>query len=254
AATRRAIEAGFDGIELHGAHGFLIQNFLSPKFNRRADEWGGSLENRMRFPLAVVKHVKQVISDHATRPFLLGYRISPDEPDEDGLRVDDTLALIDRLGDSGADYIHASLPDLLETRPVGAPDQKTTIELILERVEGRLPVVAAGRIRKPDQAGTALALGLPLVAVGKGLVMNPDWVELAKSDLHERIDTALNLSKLPHIAVPGKLWKVIKATPGWFQLQEEPQHSMEQMELRASDCASFRLEGYRPTPEKSRHS
>jgi 2,4-dienoyl-CoA reductase-like NADH-dependent reductase (Old Yellow Enzyme family) len=146
AAARRAIEAGFDGIELHGAHGFLIQNFLSPKFNRRADEWGGSLEKRMRFPLAVVQHVKQVISDHAARPFILGYRISPDEPDEGGLRVDDTLALIDRLGDSGADYIHASLPNLLKTRPVGAPDQKTTIELILERVDGRLPVIA----RRPD--------------------------------------------------------------------------------------------------------
>ena len=56
-ATRRAIEAGFDGIELHGAHGFLIQNFFSPLSNQREDEWGGSLENRMRFPLAVAQEV-----------------------------------------------------------------------------------------------------------------------------------------------------------------------------------------------------
>ncbi|MCP1121785.1 NADH:flavin oxidoreductase, partial [Robbsia andropogonis] len=57
-ATRRAIEAGFDGIELHGAHGFLIQNFFSPMFNQRDDEWGGSLENRIRFPLAVVREAQ----------------------------------------------------------------------------------------------------------------------------------------------------------------------------------------------------
>ncbi len=65
-ATRRAIEAGFDGVELHGAHGFLLQNFFSPYFNQRTDEWGGSLENRMRFPLEVAREVRRVIERHAT--------------------------------------------------------------------------------------------------------------------------------------------------------------------------------------------
>ncbi|SEE66384.1 2,4-dienoyl-CoA reductase [Rhizobiales bacterium GAS188] len=218
-ATRRAIEAGFDGIELHGAHGFLIQNFLSPRFNRRTDEWGGSRENRMRFPLAVVEEVKRVIDAHATRPFLLGYRISPDEPDEGGLRIDDTLVLLDRLIDSGIDYIHASLTNLLGAKPIGHAGERTTAELILERVGGRLPVIAAGQVRKPDQAEIALELGLSLVAVGQGLVMNPDWVELAKSNLDERIDTALSPSKVPLIAIPGKLWTVMEATTGWFTLQ-----------------------------------
>ncbi len=73
-ATRRAIEAGFDGVELHGAHGFLIQNFFSPWFNQRTDEWGGSLANRMRFPLEVVREVRRVIETHARKPFLLRYR------------------------------------------------------------------------------------------------------------------------------------------------------------------------------------
>ncbi|RJF87583.1 NADH-dependent flavin oxidoreductase [Oleomonas cavernae] len=225
AATRRAIEAGFDGVELHGAHGFLIQNFFSPKFNQRADDWGGSLENRLRFPLAVVEAVKRVIEAHATRPFLLGYRLSPDEPDAGGLRIDDTFVLIDRLVDSGIDYLHASLANLLEARPVGDHGAATTARLILDHVAGRLPVIAAGQIRTPDQAAKAMELGLSLVAIGQGLVMNPGWVELAKIDLDERIDTALNPSKVPYIAIPDKLWTVIEATTGWFELQAEPQHT-----------------------------
>jgi NADH:flavin oxidoreductases, Old Yellow Enzyme family len=230
-ATRRAIEAGFDGIELHGAHGFLIQNFFSPRFNQRTDEWGGSLTNRMRFPLAVVQMVKQVIKDHAKRPFLLGYRISPDEPGEGGLRMEDTKVLVDRLVDGGIDYLHVSLGNVLETTPIGGTGEQTTGELILERVDGRVPVIAAGQLRKPDQAEAALALGLSLVAVGQGLVMNPDWVELAKNDLADQIDTTLHMSKLGHIAIPSKLWKVIEATPGWFRLEAQPQRTAAGAEL-----------------------
>ncbi|XAH25434.1 NADH-dependent flavin oxidoreductase [Xylophilus sp. GW821-FHT01B05] len=223
-ATRRAIEAGFDGIELHGAHGFLIQNFFSPRFNQRADGWGGSLENRIRFPLAVVQEVRRVIEAHATRPFFLGYRVSPDEPGEGGLRIDDTYVLVDRLVDSGIDYLHVSLASILDTVPTGGTGDKTTAKLILERVGGRVPVIAAGQIRLPTQARQALGLSLPLVALGQALVMNPDWVELAQNGLDEQIDTALIPAELAQAAIPPKLWSVIEATPGWFKLQAAPPH------------------------------
>jgi len=108
-ATRRAIEAGFDGVELHGAHGFLLQNFFSPRYNQRDDEWGGSQENRMRFALEVVREVKRVIFAHAKGPFLLGYRISPEEREDGGYRVPDICALVDGLIAEGIDYLHASL-------------------------------------------------------------------------------------------------------------------------------------------------
>ena len=68
--TKRAIEAGFDGVEIHGAHGFLLQNFISPFFNRRDDMWGGSLENRLRLSLEILREVKDVVSKYADRPFL----------------------------------------------------------------------------------------------------------------------------------------------------------------------------------------
>jgi len=220
--TRRAIEAGFDGVELHGAHGFLIQNFFSPMFNQRADEWGGTLENRMRFPLALVTEVRKVISTHAKQPFLLGYRISPEESGEGALRIDDTYTLIDHLIKSGVDYLHASLVDILNATPIDATSDQLTAELITKHVAGRVPVIAAGKVRTPSEAEEALNLGLSLVAVGKGLVMNPDWVELAQSQRASQIDTELALEKVSGIVIPDKLWGVIEASRGngWFPIRE----------------------------------
>lgn len=226
-ATRRAIEAGFDGVELHGAHGFLIQNFLSPLFNQRTDSWGGSLERRMRFPLEVVREVRRVIAAHAKRPFLLDYRISPEKPGEGALRIGEALALVDQLIEEGQiDYLHASLHDLLAGKPQnsGVEDEsgKTTAEQFIERVAGRMPLLAAGQIRTPEQARRAVALGLPLVAVGKGLVMNAWWVELAQAGRDHEIDTALDMSgEAGDPQVPDKLWSTILATPGWFPVRDK---------------------------------
>ncbi len=218
-STRRAIEAGFDGIELHGAHGFLLQNFLSPHFNRRTDEWGGPLENRMRFPLAVVAEVRRTIEAHADRPFLLGYRISHEEPGDGRLRIGDALALTDRLIDGGIDYIHASLGNILGAKPIGTGD-RTTAEIVVDHAARRVPVIAAGHILTPDEAVRALELGLSLVAVGRGLVINPDWVELAQAGRSQQIETALNPTKLSELVVPDKLWSEIEARAGWFQIQK----------------------------------
>jgi 2,4-dienoyl-CoA reductase-like NADH-dependent reductase (Old Yellow Enzyme family) len=220
-ATRRAIEAGFDGIELHGAHGFLIQNFFSPMFNQRDDEWGGSLENRMRFPLAVVREVQRIIAQHAKRPFLLGYRISPEEAEEGALRIDDSYVLIDRLIEAGIDYLHASLFDIPNAKPADYAGERTTAELIVEYVADRVPLIAAGLIRTPADAEKALATGLSLVAIGQGLVMNPTWVELAAEGRETEIVPSLNSDHVPQLAIPDKLWGVIQVVKGWFALVEE---------------------------------
>lgn len=219
-ATRRAIDAGFDGVELHGAHGFLLQNFLSPFFNRRTDEWGGPLENRLRFPLAVVREVQRVIQAHATRPFLLGYRVSPDEPQEGGLRIADVYALLDHLAALDIDYVHVSLPSVLTATPLGGPGDQLVVAGVLARVNGRLPVIAAGHVRTPGEARQALALGLSAVAVGQGLVMNPNWLELAASGREADIRTTLRPATVQEKAIPGKLWDVIQAATGWFTLAE----------------------------------
>lgn len=216
--TRRAIEAGFDGIELHGAHGFLIQNFFSPLFNQREDEWGGSLEKRMRFPLEIVKEVKRVIKQYAKRPFALGYRISVEEYDENGLRIGESLQLIDRLIESGIDYLHVSLADILNGKPVDSTEEKLTIQSVIEHIDQRIPLISAGKIRTPDQAVESLALGLPLVAIGKAIVMNPDWVELVANNQADQISTELGIEKDSELHIPDLLWHEIKIRTGWFPI------------------------------------
>ncbi|EFK1742093.1 NADH:flavin oxidoreductase [Escherichia coli] len=220
--TKRAIKAGFDGIELHGAHGFLLQNFFSPLFNQRNDRWGEDLEGRMRFPLAVLQEVKNVVYEYATKPFAIGYRISPEESATGGLRIEDTYKLLDRLISSGISYIHTSLVSINDSYPVESPNGPRTIELILNHIAGRVPVIAAGKIRTPSQAQEAISTGLPLVAIGKGLVINPEWVTLAESGRGHEIQTTLNPQLVPELTIPDKLWDQIQASKGtgWFPLMD----------------------------------
>lgn len=219
-ATRRAIEAGFDGVELHGAHGFLLQNFFSPRYNQRDDEWGGSPDKRMRFALAVVQEAKQVIAMHAKRPFLLGYRISPEEREDGGYRVPDICNLVDGLIAEGIDYLHVSLNDVLGARPLGT-DTRLTVEQLIAHVGNRVPVLAAGMLRTPEHAQAALNLGLSLVTVGKGLVMNPDWVGLAQSNCSAQIRQELDLKEREKLSIPDGLWEAIEAAPGWIPTVEQ---------------------------------
>lgn len=218
--TRRAIEAGFDGVELHGAHGFLLQNFMSPFFNRRDDQWGGSLENRLRFPVAVIREIKSVIKKLATKPFILGYRISPDEPQEGGLRMQDTYALIERLIEEDVDYVHASLASALTSKPVDSQDEKTYLELIVEKANGRIPVMAAGSMVTPDDVASGLDKGLSLAVVGQGLIMNPDWIEKVQNGQESEIQTTIKASKVSELELPEKLWGVIQASGPWFKLED----------------------------------
>jgi 2,4-dienoyl-CoA reductase-like NADH-dependent reductase (Old Yellow Enzyme family) len=217
-ATRRAIAAGFDGVELHGAHGFLLQNFFSPHSNRRSDQWGGSLENRMRFPLAVVAAVKRTIAEHASRPFALGYRISVEENIDGGLEMSDSLELIARLIAAGASYIHASLGSALDQKPATGGSDATIVSILRDHIDGRVPLLAAGRIRTPSQAESAIDMGLSLVAVGQGLVVNPNWIAEARSGREGDIHLSVSAGDVVPASIPHKLWDVIDSTPGWFNV------------------------------------
>lgn len=218
--TRRAIEAGYDGVEIHGANGYLIQQFFSPHSNRRTDAWGGTLEKRMAFPLAIVDEIQRVVAEKADRPFLIGYRFSPEEATEPGITMSDTFALIDALADKGLDYLHVSLQDFWSNPRRGAGEEKTRMAWIQERVGDKVPVIGVGSIHTPQEAVQALATGVAMIALGREIIMEPDWVEKIGAGREAEIATTLTAQDQTRLVVPDPLWQAIIHTPGWFPVVE----------------------------------
>jgi 2,4-dienoyl-CoA reductase-like NADH-dependent reductase (Old Yellow Enzyme family) len=214
--TRRAIEAGFDGVEIHGANGYLIQQFFSPHSNRREDRWGGSFEKRLTFPLAVVNEVKRVAAEHANGSFIVGYRFSPEEPETPGITMADTLVLVDELAKKNLDYLHVSLQDFWSTPRRGVDDTRSRIEIIQERVGDKVPVIGVGSIYTPDEALKAIQTGLPLIALGRELIIDPDWVQKIAEGRETEINTEINKENQHQLVIPDPLWQAIIHTPGWF--------------------------------------
>ncbi|MDN3016053.1 NADH-dependent flavin oxidoreductase [Paenibacillus sp. BSR1-1] len=214
--TRRAIESGYDGVEIHGANGYLIQQFFSPHSNRRDDRWGGSLDKRLNFPLAVVDEVKSVAAKYANDSFIIGYRFSPEEPETPGITMADTLYLIDALSEKDLDYLHVSLMDFWSTPRRGIDDTRSRIEIIQERVGSHVPVIGVGSIRTADEALKALETGIPLLALGREIIMDPDWVQKIAEGKENEIITKIDKTKQHELVVPDPLWQAIIHTPGWF--------------------------------------
>lgn len=216
AATRRAIEAGFDGVEIHGANTYLLQQFFSPHANRRTDEWGGTLENRMRFPLAVVDEVVKAIAQFAKRPFAVGYRISPEEIENPGITIDDTLSLVDVLASRKLDYLHISTMNFFAPSLRDANDKEPRGLMIHKKVNNRLPVIGVGSVHSADDAQAILNAGVELVALGRELLMEPDWFELAKSNQHNVIRTTLSKKAQTELVIPDTMWNALLSREGWL--------------------------------------
>lgn len=218
--TRRAIEAGYDGVEIHGANGYLIQQFFSPHSNRRDDHWGGSLEKRLSFPLAVVDEVKRVVAEHAKNPFLVGYRFSPEEPETPGITMADTLVLTDALADKELDYLHVSLMDFWSAPRTAADTSETRLQLIMKQVGNRVPVIGVGSIHTADEALAAMESGVHLLALGRELIIEPEWVEKVAQGREEEIAVELSHGDQARLDIPDPLWHAIIHTPGWFPIAE----------------------------------
>jgi NADPH2 dehydrogenase len=172
-AARRALRAGFDFIEVHSAHGYLLHQFLSPLSNQRTDEYGGSLENRMRFPLEVIRAVREVWpADKA-----LGLRISATDWVDGGWDADQSVIYAREFKAAGIDFVCVSSGGLVSHAkvPVG-PGYQVDLAARIRREAG-IPTRAVGLIATPRHAEAALADGAAdLVAIGRGFLDNPRWV------------------------------------------------------------------------------
>jgi len=218
-ATRRAIEAGFDGVEIHGANTYLLQQFFSPHSNRRTDKWGGDVNKRMTFPLAVTDKIISVVNQHASSPFIVGYRISPEEIENPGITIDDTLLLVEQLASRKLDYIHVSTMDFWGPSMRDANDTKSRTLLIRERVGERIPVIGVGSIRNAEEAQRILNAGIPLIAMGRELLMEPDWgIKVQQNS--DKLRIALELKSQHELAIPDIMWNALVSRKGWLPIAE----------------------------------
>lgn len=171
-AARRAVGLGFEVIELHGAHGYLLHQFLSPLSNQRRDDYGGPLENRMRFPLQVARAVRSVVP----RSHVVGMRITGTDWHEDGIGPDEAVRLTEVLKEVGLDYICVTSGGIVPGLdiPVG-PDYQVPFAARVKRETG-MPTQAVGMIVEPAQAERIVADGdADMVALARALLDNPRW-------------------------------------------------------------------------------
>ena len=206
-AADLALRAGFDGVEIHGANGYLIQQFYSAQSNRRNDQWGGSLENRMRFPLAVIDAVVAVREKHQRNDFIIGYRFSPEEPGDDGLTMTETGALIDALVQKPLQYLHVSLWEFDKKIRRGGDTAQTRMQFIHERINGKLPLIGVGNLFTADQILAAYETGwAEFIALGKTVMINPHIATQIREGREDEIETQLDPTRADHYGLPDTLW------------------------------------------------
>jgi 2,4-dienoyl-CoA reductase-like NADH-dependent reductase (Old Yellow Enzyme family) len=180
AAARRADALGLDGIEIHGAHGYLLHQFLSPLSNQRSDEYGGSLENRMRFPLEVFQAIRAAVSPE----MVVGMRISASDWVEGGWDLAQSVVLAKELEKLGCQFIHVSSGGLspLQKIPVGPGYQIEFAARIKQ--ETAMPTIGVGLITEAKQAETIIQSGqADMVALARTMLYDPRWPWHAAAEL-----------------------------------------------------------------------
>ncbi len=199
AATHRAVRLGVDGIEVHGAHGYLLHQFFSPLSNHRTDDYGGSVENRIRFPLEIFDIVRAAFP--SDKP--VGMKISASDWAEGGASLEDTIALAQALRARGADWVTVSSGGISEFQKVvyGPGFQVPFAQAV--RKATSIVTTAVGMITEAHQADEIIAEGrADLVAIARGMLYDPRWAWHAAAELGASVDA------------PPPYWR---APPGQFK-------------------------------------
>jgi 2,4-dienoyl-CoA reductase-like NADH-dependent reductase (Old Yellow Enzyme family)/thioredoxin reductase len=188
-AARRGMEAGFDAVEIHGAHGYLLTQFLSALSNKRNDDYGGSLSNRCRFMIEVLQEVRKTVGPD----FPISLRLSVEECIEGGYTVEDIRPILSSLVQAGADILHASLgthgsPGGITSAPFEYQPGFNVWRAKKLKEEVGVPVIAVGRFTEPSLADEVIARGeADLVAFGRQFLADPDFLIKAREGRPEDI-------------------------------------------------------------------
>jgi anthraniloyl-CoA monooxygenase len=179
-STQLAIDCGFDMVELHCAHGYLLSSFITPLANQRTDEYGGSLENRLRFPVEVFSAMRAVWP--ADRP--MSVRISATDWVEGGVTGEDSVHVARAFMNAGADIIHVSTGQTSpDAKPIYGRMWQTPFSDRI-RNEARIPTIAVGNVTEPDQVNSIIAAGrADLVALARPHLSDPAWTLHAAAEL-----------------------------------------------------------------------
>lgn len=204
-ATRRVIEAGFDGVEIHGANHYLIHQFVSPYYNRREDEWG---KDRLKFALNVVDEVTETVQQYGNEDFIVGYRFSPEEAESPGISMEITGSLVKHLIDKPLDYLHVSLMDIHSETREGKYEGQERIKLLLEWIDGRMPLVGIGSIFTAEQALEAIeSTNVELVALGREILLDHNFISKIKDGKEDEIISHFDPNRKDRHHLPPKLWE-----------------------------------------------
>ena len=184
-AAKRAVQAGYNCIELHAAHGYLMHEFLSPLSNRRTDAYGGSLENRTRFSLDVLAAVLEAVPAH----YPVGVRVSGTDFVDEGWNVQECAAFAQMLEKAGAAYIHVSGGGLAPEQRINlAPGYQVGLAAAVKAAVTTLPVIAVGLITEPELAAGIVVTGqADMVAIGRAIMYDPRWPWHAAAALGQTI-------------------------------------------------------------------
>jgi 2,4-dienoyl-CoA reductase-like NADH-dependent reductase (Old Yellow Enzyme family) len=199
-AARRAARIGFDVVEMHVAHGYLLHEFLSPISNRRTDIWGGSLENRMRFPLEVASALRAALPEE----IVLGARITGTDWSEEGWLPDDAVEFARRLRDLGAGYVCVSSGGIIPSVQIPAEPGYNAPFAARVRGEADIATQLVGMIIRPQQAEEIIASGqADMVCLARAFLDDPRWVWHAAEELNAAVHYPHQYERARRSAWPG---------------------------------------------------
>ena len=216
-ATEISIKAGYDGIEIHGANNYLLQQFYSGYYNKRTDEWGGNLQKRMKFPLEVVDACIKIREKYNKPEFIIGYRLSPEEPFDDGITMTETLALVKELMKRPLQFIDVSQSKFFQEARRGEGAGTPRLKLIHDELKGKMALIGVGGLLSYDDLSKALDSGYAdFIGVGKALMLNKDLGILLKEGKKDKINLKIDPEHPEQFQMPKMLWDMSIQEGSWL--------------------------------------